>query len=334
MSKNKYIQLASHAKDLTGQRFGRLVVLGPIGHDSGGKIMWECLCDCQNIVVVQGGNLRQKFTQSCGCLHKNMMSRKFKTHGMAGSPLYRIWQNIIERCFKPTNESYKNYGGRGITICDEWRHDFQAFYDHVSKLEHYGENGYSIDRINNLTGNYEPGNLRFATATEQSRNRRTNHMITYEGETKCLSDWTDSTGIHKPTIYRRIKQQGWSMDRALNETPKPNKRGILITYNGKTQGLSSWARELNIDRQTLVRRLKSGWTEAEVVSTPKRATRQFTKHKLLTFDGKTQTVTAWSRELGISIWTIYARLHRNIPIEQVLSQVIKTGPNTTRKKSP
>lgn len=156
--------------DLTGRKFGRLTVLKRV-ENKGGHLCWECLCDCGNIKIVRGFHLCDGHTLSCGCLQKERTAETHTTHGMNQSRLHKIWIGMKNRCFNPKNYGFKNYGGRGIKVCDEWKDDFQAFYDHVSQLPHFGEEGYSLDRINN-NGNYEPGNVRWATRTEQNKNKR------------------------------------------------------------------------------------------------------------------------------------------------------------------
>lgn len=156
--------------DLTGQRFGRLVVLER-AENLKGKAAWKCKCDCGKELIVSSNNLRRGNTASCGCYCKEQTSKSRKTHGLAQSRIYHTWNHVKDRCLNPSNNVFRHYGGRGITICEEWKNSFQAFYDHVSQLPHFGEKGYSIDRINN-DGNYEPGNVRWATRSEQNKNRR------------------------------------------------------------------------------------------------------------------------------------------------------------------
>lgn len=166
----KYLALGTKAIDLTGQTFGRLTALGPIERRNK-RVHWLCACGCGSEAVVNGDYLRRLLTLSCGCLHAERTSAARKKHGQSNSRLYRVWRQIINRCTRPKVKAYKNYGGRGIAICNEWRHDYSAFHAYVSELEHYGENGYSLDRINN-DGNYEPGNLRWATHLQQANNKR------------------------------------------------------------------------------------------------------------------------------------------------------------------
>lgn len=160
-------------KDLTGLRFFRLKVLGR-APNKGKNTYWYCECDCKDktVFATHGGNLIRGHTKSCGCLSReHVIERNFR-HGMSKERIYSIWCGIIDRCTNKNNQDYKCYGGRGISICNEWRNDFISFYDYVSKLPNFNVKGYSIDRFPNNNGNYEPGNVRWATAKEQYHNRR------------------------------------------------------------------------------------------------------------------------------------------------------------------
>lgn len=189
-------------KDLTGQRFGRLTVLEYAGVAKNRNAKWKCKCDCGEVCVVSSSSLLTGHTQSCGCLHKERTSESHATHGMSRTHIFENWQDIRRRCFDPRRKAYKNYGGRGITVCNEWRNDFQAFFDYVSKLDHFGEGGYSIDRINN-NGNYEPGNVRWATDTEQARNKRNTIFVEYNGEKIAVTEAAERSGVKAGTIRFR-----------------------------------------------------------------------------------------------------------------------------------
>ena len=157
--------------DITGETFGRLTVLGR-GEDhlfpSGQKRpTWRCRCECGNEVVVFARNLFTGNTTSCGCFAIECRT----THDKWGTKAYRTWDHMIQRCTNPKSTGYVYWGGRGIKVCDEWLNSFDAFYSYVSKLPHFGEEGRSLDRIDN-DGNYEPNNVRWATKSEQNANKR------------------------------------------------------------------------------------------------------------------------------------------------------------------
>lgn len=138
-----------------------------------------------------------------------------KKHGMAGTKEYRRWKNIKTRCLCKSDPHYSRWGGRGISLYEPWQNDFMAFYDYVSKLEHFGEEGYSLDRIDN-DGNYEPGNLRWATLTTQSRNTRNAHKWTYKGVCMTLTEWADKCGIPRATLNDRLLKLGWDFEKAIS----------------------------------------------------------------------------------------------------------------------
>ena len=203
-------------KDLTGQRFGRLVVVFRAKNDSRGNARWICECECGNMVAVTTGRLRSGHTQSCGCRKRDLMAntgRANATHKLSFSRLYNIWHKMKQRCLNSNHIHFKNYGGRGIAVCDEWREDFKAFYDWAMR------NGYAdnltIDRIDN-DGNYCPSNCRWVTAKQQQNNLRKNRLLTFDGETHSVSEWARLKGIKKETLFARLRA-GWSIARALEK---------------------------------------------------------------------------------------------------------------------
>ena len=205
--------------DHTGQRFGKLFVVGKSDKKKGKYTgaFWECKCDCGNVVIVPGSSLRSGETRSCGCLRKAMVGELKRTHGMCRTRIYRIWQAMIKRCCSPGYERYSEYGGRGISVCDEWRNDFLSFYNWSM------ENGYSdeltIDRIE-VNGNYEPENCRWATYKEQGNNTRRNHYITFDGETHTMCEWAKIKGMKYQTLAARINIYHWDIEKALNTPVK------------------------------------------------------------------------------------------------------------------
>jgi hypothetical protein len=184
-------------ENLVGQKFGKLTVI-EFGEVRKKKTYWLCECDCEDKTkrLARADMLKNGTTSHCGCVDN------LGTHKMSNTRLFNIWSGMRDRCYNPNNKNYNNYGGRGIIICDEWKNDFQSFYNWAIN------NGYSedltIDR-KNVNGNYESSNCRWATPLEQQNNIRRNFNIEINGETKSISEWSRLTGIHRKTIYDRIK---------------------------------------------------------------------------------------------------------------------------------
>lgn len=177
-------------------------------------MLWFCKCDCGNNNIISANKLTSGKTKSCGCLKKETAKPPvIVKHGMSYSRLYQVWKDMKGRCCDLNNKRYANYGGRGIKVCDEWL-TFENFCKWALS------DGYSddltIDRINN-DGNYEPSNCRWATKKIQANNRRTNHLLTYKGETHTLKEWAEITGINYSTLVARINRLGWSIEKILNK---------------------------------------------------------------------------------------------------------------------
>ena len=244
------------AIDLTGQRFGRLTVL--YRDDSfakDGHACWICQCDCGALVPVRSSLLRQGGTRSCGCLARDLTIARSKTHGMTKTKIHRIWAGMKRRCFCETDNHYPLYGGRGITICDEWREDFVTFYDYVSKLEHFDEDGYTLDRINN-NGNYEPGNVRWATVKQQAQNRRTSHTVEINGEKINVTEVARRAGVGRTTIQRRLAK-GEKGEQLLRPSIC---QSHIIEINGEAMILADVARLAGVTKKTIYDRLARGET--------------------------------------------------------------------------
>lgn len=193
--------------DLTGVRFGKLTVIkrveNKITNNGQIKVQFLCKCDCGKEVIVLSNSLKSGLTKSCGCI--------YRTHNMTNSKIYNVWQSIKTRCFNKNSKSYKEYGGRGIKMCEEWLHEFQAFYNWA--IENGYKDGLTIDRIDN-NGNYTKENCRWVTMKEQNNNKRTSKYITYNNETHTMTEWSYKLGGSKELVSKRLAS-GWSIEKAL-----------------------------------------------------------------------------------------------------------------------
>lgn len=206
-------------KDLTGKRSGILTAIryiGPIGNSS----LWLCRCDCGKEKKVRVSNFGK--TQSCGCLRRQQMSERQTTHGATKNgvrlPEYDVWATMKARCYNPNNKHFNRYGGRGITVCDRWligENDLTGFECFLLDMKRRPNPDLQIDRFPNNNGNYEPTNCRWATVTQQQRNRSSNHLISYAGKSVSLTEAAEAAGINASTVFGRINL-GWSEEEALS----------------------------------------------------------------------------------------------------------------------
>lgn len=198
-------------KDITGQHFGRLTALYRL-HNTKGRTKWLCICECGNLKEITLSDLQSGRVNSCGCLHSEVLIQRNLKHGKRHTKLYAVWRSIKTRCNNTADKNYKNYGARGIKMCDEWLHDFMSFYTWA--MNNGYKEGLSIDRINN-NGNYEPNNCQWTTREVQSRNIRSNRNYTINGVTHCLKDWCYVYNIKYNKVFDRIHKLGWPIEEAL-----------------------------------------------------------------------------------------------------------------------
>lgn len=194
-------------KDYSGQRFGKLLAIRPVGKAKNRNILWECKCDCGNICVISQSNLINQGKQCSECSQKQR-AKSSVTHGMSKTPTYKTWCCMIARCENPNDSRYKDWGGRGIKVDQRWKSFENFLADMGVKPE-----GKSIDRINN-DGDYTKGNCKWSSNKEQSYNRRSNVLLIAQGKTLTLHEWSVITGIDEETIRARVKR-GWTHEKAL-----------------------------------------------------------------------------------------------------------------------
>lgn len=214
--------------DLTGKRFNRLLVLERVENHitKGGnpKAQWLCKCDCGKEKIVKGCELRKKHSRSCGCYAREINSKRMTTHGKSSTRLYITWNNMKQRCYNAKNKEYKDYGGRGITVCEEWldkENGFISFYNW--SMSHGYQDNLEIDRIDNDKG-YSSNNCRWATRKEQLNNYRKNHVITYQGQQYSIKQLSEKLNISERVLRYRI-ESNWN-EEDLSLPPKFNNKII------------------------------------------------------------------------------------------------------------
>lgn len=192
-------------ENLIGQKFGRLTVVGLAGRDKHGNALWDCKCDCGNLKKnpTRGFDLKSGITSSCGCAFRESEYYKKTYHGHSKERIYKEYKSMRMRCFRSSWEGYQNYGGRGITVCEEWKNNFMAFYEWAMS------NGYndalSLDRID-VNGNYEPSNCRWVSIKAQMNNKRNSRRVDVRGETLTVIECAEKYNINEYTLRSRIRR--------------------------------------------------------------------------------------------------------------------------------
>jgi len=223
--------------DLTGRKFGRLTCVKDVGRDRGGGVLWLCKCECGNESIVHGGHLRNGHTQSCGCFQKEKNVIVHTTHSLSRdqegnrTKLYHVWDGIKQRCSNQNSTFYKDYGGRGIQVCEDWD-DYQNF--HQWAISNGYKEGLTIER-KDVNKGYFSENCCWATQQQQARNKRSNHKLTFHRETKILVEWAEELGINPYILSNRLRR-GWSVERALTQPlrimprRKDNERNTITKF--------------------------------------------------------------------------------------------------------
>lgn len=196
-------------RDLTGERFGKLLVIERNGYNRHHQLLWLCECECGNKKSVLGMCLSRGDTQSCGCLQKEAIAKVNYRHGMRNTPIYAIWRSMNQRCYDKNSHAYNRYGGRGINVCERWQL-FENFYADMGDKE----KGMSLERLNN-DGDYSPENVIWATAKEQANNRRSNVVLEHNGKKQTMKQWCDELSLNIGTVWSRLNVYKYSVEKAL-----------------------------------------------------------------------------------------------------------------------
>ncbi|MFF2531236.1 hypothetical protein ACFVS2_20250 [Brevibacillus sp. NPDC058079] len=257
----------SDLEDITGRRFGRLVVVRKIRSNT-----WECVCDCGEMTISCASLLRFGEKKSCGCYRKELLiesSIRNKKHGLSDHSLYNIWRTFNSRCYNPNQDGYENYGGKGIQVCKEW-HDFETFASWCLK------NGYEKNLILKRldpNGDFSPSNCKFMTVVESSYYRVNTLWIHYKGNRITLRQLSEQTGIPLRVLQNRYNK-GWRGERLYS--PVSNHVGYRvkeqqnhITINGITKTIADFARESGLTYNGLYLRIKKGVPEHLLLAKPR-----------------------------------------------------------------
>lgn len=216
--------------DLTGKKFGLLTAIRLTEKKNNYGVFWELKCECGKTHEAQAYVLMSGRTRSCGCYSRKIHREIKTTHGQTGTKLWRTWQGIIQRTTNQACKDYPRYGARGITVCDKWR-KFENFAEDMSPHPFGGK---SIERINNDLG-YSKENCRWATTTEQARNRRTNVFYECNGQSLTLSEWASRSGIPRDTLERRLKKYKMSFYDAITRPIKIQRNNIKPSVTPATK---------------------------------------------------------------------------------------------------
>jgi hypothetical protein len=211
-----------------GSRFGRLVTLEDVPGGNGKRRTWLCRCDCGTTCLLEAKGIAYGRTLSCGCLKRERASNLKRRHSLANSPEYRSWAGMKSRCLNPNAKRYSDYGGRGITLWEEWL-DFSAFYRDMGPRP---TKNHTIERLDN-DGPYAPDNCRWATKLEQAANKRNNHLIEHDGNKLSISEWVRRTGLSFSTIKYRLSKE-WPSERLFEPVTRFHevlKRPTIVPEN-------------------------------------------------------------------------------------------------------
>lgn len=242
--------------DLSKQTFGKLTVVSFAGMRNNGAV-WNCRCECGVEKPVSSNVLRMGKARSCGCgqVQSVTVHGLFKAApGSNKNPAFPCWQAMLGRCLVVTHGSYNNYGAKGIKVCDRWL-SFDNFFEDIGPRP---SKKHTLDRYPDGYGDYEPGNVRWATAVEQAANRKSTYRIEFGGELKSLSEWSILKGIDACVIYERLEQYGWTIEEAL--TTPVRAWGQKLRHDGIELTIPQWSERLGIKIETIHYRLKKGWS--------------------------------------------------------------------------
>lgn len=206
--------------DISGQKFGMLTAVRIVGTTKDGHLLWEFKCDCGSVIARAAGSVKNGSIRTCGCQRQKLNAESKTTHGLSRTPEYQAWKNMLARCYDPASNSYADYGGRGITVCDRWRDSVEAFIEDMGPRP---SSRHTIERRENHEP-YSPENCVWAERLTQANNKRNNRRIEFDGVTRTLAEWGRVTGLGHAAIQARLSR-GWTVEQALT-LPSSSRRPV------------------------------------------------------------------------------------------------------------
>lgn len=200
----------STVKNIIGNKYGRITVISFSHKNKHRDYYWNCVCDCGKALTIRGSSLKSGNTSSCGCLRDEVRGTFSITHNKSDSKIYLVYRNMRDRCYNTKNKSFKDYGNRGIYVCERWLESFENFYMDMGDPPE----GKTLDRIDN-NGPYSPENCRWASVTEQNRNTRNSIKLNYKGKTKHISELAEEFKINPATLRARLFKYKWDEEKSL-----------------------------------------------------------------------------------------------------------------------
>lgn len=303
---------------LIGKTFNRLTVVETLHRNARYEMLLLCSCSCGGSVTVPYPRLKSGNTKSCGCLQPEVVrstGRAQRTHGGSNTPTYETYRSMIDRCYNPNTPGYAYWGGRGITVCPQWLEGYAAFKRDMGTRP----KGKTLDRYPNNDGNYEPGNCRWATPSEQGRNTRATRYLTIQGVTKPLIEWSEEFSVCSTTILDRL-HRGWPVEEAIR-TPAHSKP--LFEFNGRFLSLTAIAKEVGMKPGTLRTRIRSGVPLTAAIANRVTTHEMQNRGRLYEHQGVSLTLVGWSKESGVAYPTLHARLKAGWTLEDAITEPLQ-----------
>jgi hypothetical protein len=288
----------------------RLIFIKEIGRNKYNQKLglYRCLCGNEKEILITC--VKNNRTKSCGCLYKETCIINGKNnviHGMSNSPEWLAWRNMKDRCYNENYPKYKNYGGRGIIVCDHWLESFENFYADIGDKPEPKEK-YSIHRINN-DDNYYKENCKWATQEEQQNNKSNNTYLEYNGKKQTIAQWSEEYNINVNSLIARL-EGGWIIKDAIT---KPIRKAEKFNYNDLSLTPKEWSEKLGINRNSIESRLNHGWSIEKIVTKP------IKKARKIIYNGLSLTSKQWGEKIGVDRKTIENRLKAEWSIEKTLT---------------